>query len=182
VADTFVKVRAPGSSKSSPYQQDHEALSGLQELAGKLGIGALVSHHDRKSDAEDVFDTVSGTLGLTGAVDTIAVLTKKQNEGTTLHIRGRDLEEDTSLAMSFDRATCQWSVLGGASEIRRSAERKAVLEALEKAPNNTLTVSQIMKETGKDRRAIDMILFKMVKDGEIQNVSRGKYSLFPKGE
>src|SRR5262249_43287855 len=71
VVDTLAKVRAPGNLKASPYQNDHDALAGLQKLAEELGIAVLVNHHDRKMDAEDVFDTVSGTLGLTGAVDTI---------------------------------------------------------------------------------------------------------------
>jgi hypothetical protein len=39
---------------------------------------------------------VSGTLGLTGAVDTILVLTKKAGIAT-LHVRGRDIEEEVSL-------------------------------------------------------------------------------------
>jgi RecA-family ATPase len=78
IIDTLAKVRAPGSSKSSPYQNDHDALAGLQRLAEELGIAVVVNHHDRKMDAEDVFDTVSGTLGLTGAVDTILVLAKKR--------------------------------------------------------------------------------------------------------
>ena len=33
VIDTLVKVRAPGSSKHTPYQNDHDALAGLQKLA-----------------------------------------------------------------------------------------------------------------------------------------------------
>ena len=55
-------------------------------------------------DAEDVFDTVSGTLGLTGAVDTILVLTRKA-QGTTLHIRGRDIEDEADLAVQFKADT-----------------------------------------------------------------------------
>jgi hypothetical protein len=41
-------------------------------------------------DADDPFDTISGTLGLTGGVDTIALL-KRHTRGVTLHIQGRDL-------------------------------------------------------------------------------------------
>jgi hypothetical protein len=96
VIDTLAKVRAPTNSKSSPYQNDHDALAGLQKLAEELGIAVVLNHHDRKMDADDVFDTVSGTLGLTGAVDTILVLTKKAGIAT-LHVRGRDIEEEVSL-------------------------------------------------------------------------------------
>jgi len=73
----LAKVRAPWNNKASPYQNDHDALAGLQKLADELGIAVIVNHHDRKMDAEDIFDTISGTLGLTGAVDTILVLSRK---------------------------------------------------------------------------------------------------------
>jgi hypothetical protein len=176
VVDTLAKVRAPGTSKATPYQNDHDALSGLQQLAEELGIGVIVNHHDRKMDADDVFDTVSGTLGLTGAVDTILVLTKKA-QGITLHIRGRDIEDEGSLAMAWDKATCQWSVLGGASEIHRSVERKAIVDALTQA-GETLTPKDIMAATGRvDRNAVDQLLFKMVQAGEIVRAKRGRYSL-----
>jgi hypothetical protein len=47
---------------------------------------------------------VSGTLGLTGGVDTVAIL-KRRSEGVTLHIEGRDLVETVEKAITFDRET-----------------------------------------------------------------------------
>jgi hypothetical protein len=174
--DTLAKVRAPGNSKTSPYQNDHDALASLQKLAGELGIGVIVSHHDRKMAADDVFDTVSGTLGLTGAVDTILVLTRKA-QSTILHIRGRDIENETSLAMQFDKATCQWSVLGAAVEVNRSDERARVLALLENASGG-LSVSDIMAGAQlRNRNAADILLFKMKQDGEIARPLRGIYCL-----
>jgi len=84
-------------------------------------------------DAEDVFDTVSGTLGLTGGVDTIAIL-KRSGKGITLHVEGRDLIEPVEKAISFDRETCRWTILGEAAEILRSGERSRVLVALTDQP------------------------------------------------
>jgi hypothetical protein len=40
---------------------------------------------DRKMDADDVFDTVSATLGLNGGVDGIALLKRNSNSVTALH-------------------------------------------------------------------------------------------------
>ena len=130
--DTLAKVRAPGSPKASPYQNDHGALAALQKLSDELGLFIIVSHHDRKMDADDVFDTVSGTLELTGAVDTILILTKKRDI-RTLHVRGRDIEEDTSLEMKLGKEDCRWSVvrtLADQQAARASSERTAILNAL----------------------------------------------------
>ena len=44
-------------------------------------------------------------------MDTILVLARKA-QGTTLHGRGRDIEDETALAMQFNKETCRWSVLG----------------------------------------------------------------------
>ena len=43
----------------------------------------MLVHHLRKADADDAFDTVCGTLGLTGAPDTILVLKRDTTAGTS---------------------------------------------------------------------------------------------------
>jgi AAA domain/CHC2 zinc finger len=177
--DTLAKVRAPGSPKASPYQNDHDALAALQKLSDELGLFIIVSHHDRKMDADDVYDTVSGTLGLTGAVDTILILTKKQDV-RALHVRGRDIEEDTSLEMKFGKEDCKWSVVGTLAEqqaVRVSSERTAILDALAGVDSDGLAVPEIMAATGsRNRNATDILLFKMREAGEIVRVKRGVYA------
>src|SRR5262249_32029074 len=69
--DTLKRVRPPKSRGQSDYDADYEGCQGLVQLSHEFpGLAFLVAHHDRKMAAEDVFDTVSGTLGLTGGVDT----------------------------------------------------------------------------------------------------------------
>ena len=179
IVDTLAKVRAVGNSKTSPYQNDHDALAGLQKLAEELGLSIVVNHHDRKMDADDVFDTVSGTLGLTGAVDTILVLARKA-QGTTLHIRGRDIEDETALAMQFNKETCRWSVLGTVAaqdEVHRSEERVRILTVLKSAPDGLSVPEIIMAAQLRNRNAADILLFKMKGGGEIANPRRGIYCL-----
>jgi hypothetical protein len=120
---------------------DYEAITGLQKLSTERGIAIVLLHHDRKADADDAFDTVSGTLGLTGAADTILILKRGRN-GVVLHARGRDIEESET-AMQFDKETCQWTILGRASEVHRSNERARVIGALRSALE-PLSVQQIM--------------------------------------
>jgi hypothetical protein len=72
-------------------------------------------------EADDPFDTVSGTHGLTCAADTILILKRSAN-GVTLYARGRDIEE-AELAVQFNRNTCKWTILGQAADVHRSDER-----------------------------------------------------------
>ena len=135
-------------------------------------------HHDRKSDADDAFDTVSGTLGLTGAADTILIIKRRPN-GAVLYARGRDIEESET-AMQFDKATCRWSILGAASELLRSNERARFISVL-KAAGQPLSIREIMADAEMlNRNAADILLSKMTRDGEIVRVGRGRYDLASK--
>ena len=78
IVDTLAQFRKVSSGKAQIYQDDYGAISDLQKLASRYNIAVAVVHHDRKSEAEDVFDTVSGSLGLTGAADTILIMNGRQ--------------------------------------------------------------------------------------------------------
>jgi hypothetical protein len=174
--DTLKKVRAPKKQGQTDYDADYEACQGLQKLAGELHVAIIIAHHDRKLGADDVFDTVSGTLGLTGGVDTIAVI-KRTAQGITLHVEGRDLVEAVEKAVSFDRETCRWTILGEAAAVRRSSERSSVLGALRHAPAEGLCVGEVMAAAGiRSRAAADKLLQRMAADGEIERRSRGRYT------
>jgi len=175
--DTLKRVRPPKGKNQSDYDADYEACQGLLELCREFpGLVIIVAHHDRKMDAEDPFDTASGTLGLTGGVDTIAML-KRSGQGVTLHVRGRDLVDDVEKAVSFDRETCRWTIIGEATEVHRSEERKRVLVALNGVMDGLLVNEiKVSAELGS-RDAADKLLQRMARDGEIFRLARGKYGL-----
>ena len=110
IVDTLEKFRPLQNGRTNAYSADYAAVTGLQKIAGKHRIAVVVNHHLRKMEADDPFDTVSGTLGLTGAADSIIVL-KRHAGAVTLHARGRDIEE-VETALQFERATCRWTILG----------------------------------------------------------------------
>jgi AAA domain len=173
IIDTLAKIRPAKGSRKSQYEQDYEALAGLHAIAHTYQIAIVVAHHTRKAEAEDVFDTVSGTLGLTGAADTILVLSKKSGK-VVLHARGRDIEESET-ALQFDGASGHWVTLGAAAEVFVSDERSRIIAVLEYAPE-PMSPKELMLATGSTNRgAMDLMLLKMVRDGQISKASRGKY-------
>jgi len=102
--DTLQMIR-PAIGKHL-YEADCHALRGLQQLAGRWpNLSIVVNHHDRKMGAEDVFDTVAGTRGITGTADTVLVLAR-QAGAVTLHIDGRDVEK-VELAIQFSKEACR---------------------------------------------------------------------------
>jgi hypothetical protein len=173
--DTLKRVRPPKKKEQSDYAADYEACQGLIAAAHEFpGLMFLVAHHDRKMDADDVFDTVSGTLGLTGGVDTIAIL-KRSGLDVTLYIEGRDLEENVEKAVRFDRETCRWTILGEACEVQRTGERGRIMSALADAKSDGLKPVDVADLAGLSRTNARQLLFRMARDGEIGKVGYGRY-------
>lgn len=113
VIDTLQKVRAAGS-RDNAYSADYRDAGALKDFADKHGICILLVHHLRKmADDGDVFNRISGTNGLFGAVDTAMVLSKakRSDTQTTLSITGRDVDT-TDTVLEFNKDTYKWRVLG----------------------------------------------------------------------
>ena len=174
VIDTLAQFR-PRVAGKADYAADYAVISDLQKLASKYNVGVIIVHHDRKGEADDVFDTVSGTLGLTGAADTILVM-KRQAGTVTMSVRGRDIEE-IEKALQFDKQACRWAILGDAADVQRSDTRGKILAVL-KTASETMTPAEIRVATGLTRADVDQLLLRMTGDGEIIKISRGNYIHF----
>jgi AAA domain len=173
VVDILAMFRSPRRKDQQPYEADYAAIQGLQAIASETGVAIVIVHHLRKSAGEvDPFEKVSGTLGLSGAADTVLIL-DRDGQGCTLYGRGRDIEE-IETAVEFDKSTCRWRVLGEAVEVRRTTERGAILAVLEEA-DEPMAPGAIATSTGMSRNNVDQLLFKMVKDGDVLKAKRGSY-------
>jgi hypothetical protein len=173
VVDVFGKIRPDRREKENLYEADYRAIEPLKALADKLKLAVVVIHHTNKRDEPyDPFDAVSGTTGLTGAADTVLVLSRS-SQGTTLYGRGRDIEE-IETALSFDKITGSWTALGNASEIQRSDERSKLLQAL-RSSSVPLGPRELARITGLKDGNVRRLLGKMVSDGEIEKAGYGCY-------
>jgi len=112
--DALEMVRPP--RRSNPYEDDYRALSGLRTLASELRVAFVVVHHNRKTQTTmggeevDPIERVSGTMGLTGCVDNILVLSRLRNTALgELYVMGRDVEENR-LTVKFDKDLHLWYV------------------------------------------------------------------------
>jgi AAA domain/IclR helix-turn-helix domain len=173
--DTLAMIRALKKTDESNYQSDYLALLELRALANEFGIALPVSHHLRKAEADDPFDTISGTLGLTGAVDSMLVLKRNVGGGSNyvLHGKGRDLIE-VEKALTFDREACLWRIEGDAAPIRRSSERTAILDAIAGA-GEPIGPNDIAAEVGMRSGNVRRLLGKLVREGVIEKAGYGRY-------
>jgi AAA domain len=175
--DTLAKMRPLVGRNEQAYAADYRAIEGLQRIAGQYQVGIVLTHHLRKASSEDdAFDDVSGTLGLTGAADTIVIM-KRHSGMVKVYVRGRDIEEG-EFAAEFNPESCRWRLVGAADEVFRSQERQIIIAALRSA-DEPMSISDIMAATERtDRNATKSLLHKMKTAGEVIS-ERGCYSLAP---
>ena len=125
IVDTLQMVRR--YSGESMYMADYGDLSKLKKVADDLGIAMLLVHHRRKMPDDNVFNTVSGSTGITGTADTTMVLYEegrahaKRPKPASLAVTGRDTA-DRKLELLFGE-TYHWVCLGEQGEGELEAER-----------------------------------------------------------
>ena len=172
VVDILAKFRVPTSGKRAPYEQDYEALSGLQHVAQKYQITVIVVHHTRKAGGEDPVDEISGTLGIAGAADAFMIIKADAGKNKTMVIRGRDIEEK-ELAVKFAKGTCKWEILGDPETVNMSEARVKILEAL-KQMGEPMSPKDLQDITRLDKKTIENHLLRMMPD-QVERIGRGKY-------
>ena len=176
IIDVLAKVKGASGAREAQYDADYRFAAALQELAGRYGIAIIAVHHTRKMDAEDPFDAVSGTRGLTGAADSVLVLKRDPGSRTpVLYGRGRDLQE-IETAMEFDRESGFWRILGDANELAKTHERREILEVLGRSVD-AMTPTEVATSLGKSRSNVNHLLTRLYDEGKVEKQSKGRYTL-----
>ncbi len=130
IIDTLQKIRDGAlTNKEGAYQTDYREIGALKTFADKHSIALLLIHHLRKmGDDFDVMARISGTTGVTGAADTLMVLSRKRrmDQETTLSLTGRDVEAE-EYSIAFDKEAKCWRMRGscGDVEAQQAADRYA---------------------------------------------------------
>jgi predicted ATP-dependent serine protease len=185
VIDTLGKVMPPAIGNETTYQRDYRVGGALKRIADDYpGLALVVNHHDRKAGATDFVERVSGTNGLTGAADTVIVLSRERNsqEGT-LSVTGRDVEENEYAIFTEDGS---WRLDGtDLTDASNNAVKRAATENIgelmkelvsfidaQEGPVTAKEVSENLKiEPGKAY----VYLGRAVAAGTVQKVQRGTY-------
>lgn len=176
VIDVLQRIKPAGKLGRNAYENDYSIWAPLQEWATRYRIAVLGLHHTRKGGADDPLESLSGSNGLSACADTTIVLDSNQN-GKTLYVRGRDvIERETAITFVGN----QWTVLGKAADVRRSAERAVIVEAL-RDNREPMTPTELAVVLGKKAGNIKQLLFKMAKKepADVFRDGKGRYWVEP---
>lgn len=185
ILDTLGKVRGVGNGADN-YGRDYTQMSQLKSCVDSCpGSSLIVVHHTNKGEHGDFLSGVSGTQGLAGAADTIAVIQRDRNspEGA-LHITSRDAMEG-SYGVRFEGGT--WTLDGGTlTEAAQSLNNRETREGTGGTMQRILAAVQqhpegvgprdVAEATGVDDATVRRYLRRAVDGGRIENPSRGVYT------
>lgn len=132
VVDVFKKIKPNAKRGQNAYDADYEALQPLSQITGEYpGLCLVIVTHDRKmKDTSDWTNNMSGSTGLTAAVDVILRIDRESRDSdiSTLQVTGREIEPQ-ELKMQFNKMTMRWDYLGTAEEVRKKAFRNDYAES-----------------------------------------------------
>lgn len=77
--------------------------------------------------------------------------------------------------MVFDKESGRWSVVGDAAEIAKTSERQEILDALKEA-GEPMGGTELANVVGKKRDNVQHLLARMVREGKVAKVGKGKYT------
>lgn len=190
ILDTLGKVMPPALQGESAYQRDYRIGSALHAVCDDHpGMALVVNHHDRKANADDFVEMVSGTNGLAGAADTILVICRDRNESAgLLKVTGRDVPEDEYAVELQDGY--HWRLDG--ADLGAAAERAQKVRATTKATANVgdrlidvvlyvhahpegVRAGDVAKALQLDDATARTYLGRAVKAGRLERPERGLY-------
>jgi AAA domain len=186
ILDTLGRVLPPAQLGESPYQRDYRVGTALKRIVDGLpGMTLLVNHHDRKANADDFVDAVSGTHGLAGAADTIIVLARDRQESAGLvKVTGRDVAEGEYAVTFKDGAV--WELHG--HDLEAAREKAQAVRATSGVSDRMLDVvlyayehpegvrrGDVAKALDIDARQASVYLSRAVAANRLKRAERGLY-------
>jgi hypothetical protein len=182
VIDVLAKLETQKASKADKnYHDIYEMFTPLQELRQQHPFCLAMLTHLRKQEADDVFDSLLGSVAYQGAQDVLWVLERKpKDDYAFLHIRDKDAE-DMTLALRF--LDGHWEYVGEGDEYAVSRDQRKILKILAEEKRE-MGIEEIRKAgewlDGK-YGYVRKLLVSMCKDDLIHHASYGKYSATIRG-
>lgn len=151
VIDTL--ARFASERKADDEKLVAQRLAELQRFAVSNEVGILMIDHHRKPAAgmSDVIDDVMGATAKTGVADAaIGLYRSRGQQGAELKITGRDVV-DRELAISFDKDTFCWQLVGDSSDVQSNSLQGQILDYIRDELGGAGTCMQVAKGLDRDR-------------------------------
>jgi NADPH-dependent 2,4-dienoyl-CoA reductase/sulfur reductase-like enzyme len=178
IIDPWAKVQPVAKPETTVTgSADEEALTWLKYLADAHNVCILLQFHSRQAAADDPFDELQATTGVTKWADSFLSLKRANGKAhATLSGTGRAYVQNVDLALTFN-AGC-WEALGNATTYALSQTRRAIINMLNES-ERPMKAKEIALAVGKQDGAIRKMLYDMKASSLIKETGDGYLSLVP---
>ena len=167
------------------YESDYDFIAPLTDLVHECDTFMLTLWHDRKLGAEDFFDQVNSSRGLTAAVDGVSQLHRDRgSKEAKLSIGDRDTE-DRAWKLRWDDLLLGW-LLGESMDVAAAkADPKVRVLAALRELDCELGVEAVQVEKQLGDMALATVrnkLTELSKEGVVVNVKKGRWKIAPQDD
>lgn len=175
IIDSLARFRLTPSTKANIFMEDYNSLKILADLCKEFpGVAICVLHHTTKANHDDPLACISGSHGLTAAIDGYMVLTRKASE-FKLHAGGR-LWPYENQDFTLERSGQRWW-MSGAWDFSASAVPPKQRQLLELLRGGAKSNNALCELTGQDKSALSHMLRDMESGGLVQRIANGWVAL-----
>ncbi len=173
IIDSLQRFRIPQSDRGHAFTEDYNAAKLLTELCKEFpGLAVVLLHHTTKAVPDDPVAAISGTYGLTAAVDSYAIMLKQAGQ-FRLHVGGRLWDRDcTDYELKRDGGT--WELVGEfeASTVRGqlAPKQEAALAALKTGAKSNRVLAEITEQSPS---ALSHMMTKLSERGYVVRIANG---------
>ena len=185
IIDVLAQWREPVDPRTPVYSSDYDALKQIQRIAQRRNIVIIVVHHTNKTKItkdDNPFDKISGSTGISGAVDAMWLLTRDPESEYASILR----MTDRNIA-GVDRVDLAWDDMLGSHVVDPKSkllaatgpERRAVYDVMVKNQDYTWAPREIATELKREESIIKKHLRRLLEDKLVLRVGYGRYSAVP---
>ncbi|WP_094602861.1 hypothetical protein SPSIL_009870 [Sporomusa silvacetica DSM 10669] len=91
IVDTLQKIKRKPGRNENAYESDYAAMTGFKQIADKFNVAVVLVHHLKKGSETDIFNQISGSVGLSGAADAMMVLKRARMNLETIKSKNMEL-------------------------------------------------------------------------------------------
>ncbi len=159
-----VKNQDKHASGKNSYENDYDGLKSLRDYVSLRNIAVIVLHHNRKAASENEFNSISGSQGIAGSVDTIWLLKSVPGSSSgRLIITSREIDGGDFDMARMERPMSGWDLIG-ASVREEDSVGDRIRACLSVEP---LTTKALAKEVRSNVRHVQAILTDMTIQEEV---------------
>lgn len=157
--------------QGNDYAEVTRALVPLIQLAHRTGVHLMCEHHAGKGNREAVSSPL-GSTALAGAVDTVLVLSKKE-QGRTLQTIQREGEDLEPLLLTIDPDTELISAGGTLAEAEEQKARETIVAFVDAHGDTGVTLNQIRELSGVRTVLVSPALRHLMAVGKLRREGKG---------